>query len=70
MRKLKQFQIKARAPKEVKFGDFKIIEVNKKSKTAKADFGDGCVMQISIKNMMDQIAKYSPSRKTFYVSSL
>lgn len=70
MRKLKQYQVKARAPKNANFGDFKITDINKRSKTAKADFGDGCTVPINIKNIMNQIAKYSPNRKTFYVSSM
>lgn len=68
MRKLKTYQVKARAPKSMKFGDFTITEVDKRKRTAMADFGDGCRVEISIKPILNQIKKYSPTRKKFYVS--
>ena len=68
MRKLKTYQVKTRAPKSTKFGDFTITEVDKRKRTAIADFGDGCLVEISIKPILDQIKKYSPTRKKFYVS--
>lgn len=68
MRKLKQFQVKARQPKHKKFGDFKITDINNYAKTATADFGDGCTTSINIVPIMSQLKEYSPKRKTFYVS--
>lgn len=70
MRNLKQFQVKARQPKTKKFGDFKITDINKRSKTALADFGDGCTATINIVPLMTQLKEYSPKRKTFYVSAV
>lgn len=70
MRKVKLFEVKARMPKNTKFGDFKITEVDTKYETALADFGDGRAVPVSTTGIMSQIAKYSPRRKTFYVRAL
>lgn len=70
MRKAKSFEVKARMPKDTKFGDFKITEVNTKYETALADFGDGRATPISTESIMSQITKYSPRRKTFYVRAV
>lgn len=65
MRKLKTLQIKARKPKDKRFGDFIITEVKLDEMTAKADFGDGAVTTIDISKCVEDITKYQRT-KTFY----
>lgn len=70
MRKLKQYKLLARAPKHNSFGQFKIIEVDKRTAMAKADFGDGCVVDVDVSSFITQLRDYAPNRKTFYVVAL
>ena len=70
MRKAKLFEVKARMPKDSKFGDFKITNYNPKYETALAHFADGVSTPISTTTIMSEIAKDSPRRKTFYVRAV
>lgn len=69
MRNLKQYKLSTRAPKQSTFGQFKITNVNKRTAMAKADFGDGCVVDVDVSPFITQLKSYAASRKTFYVVS-
>lgn len=67
MRTSKQFQVKARKPSDVRFGDFVITNVNLDVKQAVAVFGNTAKADIDITNIVGQLSNYSSRNKKFYV---
>ncbi len=70
MKTQKQYQVKARKPRDRKFGDFVITDVKFDSQTAIADFGNGAKAEIDVSNIMPSICGYSRSNKKYYVRAV
>ena len=70
MKTQKQFQVKARKPRDVKFGDFVITDVKYDSQTAIADFGNGAKTEVDVSTIMPSIRGYSQRNKKYYVRAV
>lgn len=65
-----QYQVKARKPRDTKFGDFVITDVKYDTQTAVADFGHGAKAEMDVSLIMPSIRGYSDRNKKYYVRAV